>query len=138
MKPDKIEALIGDIAARHGIAVGRDDPILILQTINERLMQESAAAQQETLDRFKEAMLAYFILWRNAADPQPWNRRRVDRAVEAFLHSRAGLTINFEIADALHKLHVLGLLEGDEDGPLRVLPIDQALATLRRRWDDAM
>ena len=44
---DKIEAIIKEIAAKHGIAVGRDDPILILQTINERLMQDSAAAQEE-------------------------------------------------------------------------------------------
>lgn len=50
---DKIEETIKEIAAKHGIAVGRDDPILILQTINERLMQDSAAAQQEILDRFK-------------------------------------------------------------------------------------
>ena len=63
MKPDKIEALIGGIAARHGIAVGRDDPILILQTINERLMQESAAAQQETLDRFKEELESIAHRW---------------------------------------------------------------------------
>ena len=63
MKPDKIEALIGDIAARHGIAVGRDDPILILQTINERLIEESAAAQQETLDRFKEELESIAHRW---------------------------------------------------------------------------
>ena len=45
------------------IAVGRDDPILILQTINERLMQESAAAQQETLDRFKEELESIAHRW---------------------------------------------------------------------------
>ncbi len=53
---DKIEDIIKEIAVKHGIAVGRDDPILILQTINERLMQDSAAAQQEILDRFKEEL----------------------------------------------------------------------------------
>ena len=42
---DKIEELIREIAAKHGIAVGRDDPILILQTINMKLMQDSASAQ---------------------------------------------------------------------------------------------
>ncbi len=31
---DPIEELIKEIAAKHGIAVSRDDPILILQTIN--------------------------------------------------------------------------------------------------------
>ena len=44
---DKIEELIREIAVKHGIAVGRDDPILVLQTINMKLMQDSASAQQE-------------------------------------------------------------------------------------------
>lgn len=60
---DKIEAIIKEIAAKHGIAVGRDDPILILQTINDRLMQDSAAAQQETLDRFKEELESIAHRW---------------------------------------------------------------------------
>ena len=60
---DKIEELIREIAAKHGIAVGRDDPILILQTINTRLMQDSQAAQQEILDRFKEELEAIAHRW---------------------------------------------------------------------------
>ena len=60
---DKIEELIREIAAKHGIVVGRDDPILILQTINTRLMQDSQAAQQEILDRFKEELEAIAHRW---------------------------------------------------------------------------
>jgi len=56
MADDKIEEIIKEIAAKHGIAVGRDDPILILQTINEKLMQDSAAAQQVILNTFKEEL----------------------------------------------------------------------------------
>ena len=63
MKPDKIEALIADIAARHGIVVGRDDPILILQTINARLLEDSAAAQEAMLDRFKAELEAIAHRW---------------------------------------------------------------------------
>lgn len=51
-----VDALIKEIALKHGIAVGRDDPILILQTINKRLMKESAKAQQEMLDHYKEEL----------------------------------------------------------------------------------
>lgn len=43
---DEIEELIKEIAAKHGIAVSRDDPILVLQTINKRLMEDSSKAQQ--------------------------------------------------------------------------------------------
>ncbi|MGZ9241565.1 MAG: conjugal transfer protein TraM [Candidatus Binatia bacterium] len=56
MATDKIEETIKDIAVKHGIAVGRDDPILILHTINERLMRDSAAAQQTILNTFKEEL----------------------------------------------------------------------------------
>jgi plasmid stabilization system protein ParE len=63
VKPDRIEALVKEIAAKHGIAVGRDDPIMILQTINERLMQDSAAAQQDALDRFKEELESIAHRW---------------------------------------------------------------------------
>lgn len=55
MAADKIEETIKEIAVKQSSAVGRDDPILILHTINERLMKDSAAAQQEILDRFKES-----------------------------------------------------------------------------------
>ena len=64
---DRIEALVKEIAAKHGIAVGRDDPIMILQTINERLIQDSAAAQQDALDRFKEELESIAHRWREDA-----------------------------------------------------------------------
>jgi len=53
---DKVEETIKAIAVKHGIAVGRDDPIMILQTINDRLMEESVASQKEILNRFKEEL----------------------------------------------------------------------------------
>jgi hypothetical protein len=53
---DSVDELIKEIAEKHKIVVGRDDPILILKTINARLMQDSAKAQQEMLDKFKAAM----------------------------------------------------------------------------------
>lgn len=55
-KPDKIEDLIKEIAAKNSIAVGRDDPIMILHTINERLIEDGQAAQKELLDQFKSEL----------------------------------------------------------------------------------
>lgn len=60
---DKIEELIRVIAGKHGIAVGRDDPILILHTINDRLMHDSASAHQEILERFKSELEAIAHRW---------------------------------------------------------------------------
>lgn len=60
---DEIEDLIRVIATRHGIVVSRDDPIFVLQTINDRLMQDSLKAQQIQLDRYKEELEALALRW---------------------------------------------------------------------------
>ncbi len=60
---EKIEETIKEIALKHGVAVGRDDPIMILHTINERLMKETAAAQRQILHEFKEELEAAAHEW---------------------------------------------------------------------------
>jgi L-lactate utilization protein LutC len=76
---DQIEELIREIAAKHGIAVARDDPILVLQTINNRLLQDSAAAQQAQLDQFKEDLEAVSLRWKTDA------KDKAERVVNAAL-----------------------------------------------------
>ena len=76
---DRVDDLIGEVARKHGMAIGRDDPILVLQTINERLLQESSAAQQALLDAYKEDLEALASRWStDAAD-------RADRILQAAL-----------------------------------------------------
>jgi membrane-associated HD superfamily phosphohydrolase len=58
-----VEELIQEIALKHGITVSRDDPILILQTINKRLMEDSAKVQQEMLDHYKEEIEVLAKRW---------------------------------------------------------------------------
>jgi type II secretory pathway predicted ATPase ExeA len=77
--PDRVDELIGEVARKHGMAIGRDDPILVLQTINERLLQDSSAAQQALLDAYKEELEALASRWStDAAD-------RADRILQAAL-----------------------------------------------------
>ena len=64
---EKIEETIKEIALKHGVAVGRDDPILILHTINERLMRETAAAQRQILHEFKEELESAAYEWETTA-----------------------------------------------------------------------
>jgi Transcriptional activator TraM len=45
----KIEAIIRAIAVKHGIALGRNDPILVLHTLNELLIQDLAKNQNELI-----------------------------------------------------------------------------------------
>ena len=76
---DRVDDLIGEVARKHGMAIGRDDPILVLHTINEWLLQESSAAQQALLDAYKAELEASASRWRtDAAD-------RADRIVQAAL-----------------------------------------------------
>ena len=49
----KMDEAIQQIASVHNVAVSKDDPIMILHTMNERLIQDSTAAQQDLLDNFK-------------------------------------------------------------------------------------
>ena len=81
---DLVEELIKEIAAKHGIAVSRDDPILILQTINTRLLQDSAKAQQVMLDQYKEELEALALRWGNDA------RDKSERILNASLMASKG------------------------------------------------
>ncbi|MFC5463123.1 conjugal transfer protein TraM, partial [Massilia niabensis] len=60
---DQVEALIREIAQKHGIVVGRDDPILMLHTINNRLMADSAKSQQVQLEKLREELEALAQRW---------------------------------------------------------------------------
>ena len=59
----ELEELIKEIAVKHGIALGRDDPILILQTRNNRLLQASQKAQQALLDQYKAELEDLSLRW---------------------------------------------------------------------------
>ena len=91
------------------------------------------AAEEE---EYKEALLAYYVLWRGRDDPAGWDEARLDAAVEAFLKEKTGLVVDFEVKDAVRKLARLGLVHPDPAGHLRAAPVDQALAILDRQWDD--
>lgn len=52
-RDDDIDELIKDVAVKHGVALGHDDPILMLHTINRRLIIQGKEAHQEILAGFK-------------------------------------------------------------------------------------
>ncbi|RZA30416.1 MAG: conjugal transfer protein TraM [Proteobacteria bacterium] len=60
---DPLDLLIREIAAKHGVAVGRDDPILILQTLNAKLLEEGAQAQRAMLQTHQEELEAIAQRW---------------------------------------------------------------------------
>lgn len=78
---DPIDALIMEIAVKHGIAVSREDPILVLHTINSRLMEDSMRAQQEQLESYRLQMEDVSLRW--ARDAKEKAERIVNASLEA-------------------------------------------------------
>ena len=87
-----------------------------------RLLDE--AEEQEV----REAILAYFYLWRFAVD-RAWTAEELDDYVELDLEKRLDVPVDFEIGDALDKLERLQFLVKDGNG-FRVRPIEEAISIL--------
>ena len=77
----ELEELIKEIAAKHGIVLGRDDPILILQTLNNRLLQDNQKAQQAMLNQYKEELEALSLRWSSDT------KEKAERILNASLES---------------------------------------------------
>jgi hypothetical protein len=85
---------------------------------------------------YKEAMLAYFFLWRGTGTSVPLTVATLDARIEEYLKRKTGIEINFEVSDALVKLARFGLVSRDFQGGLHAMPIAEALVNLDRRWDE--
>jgi hypothetical protein len=83
---------------------------------------------------FREAILAYFLLWRNAGH-EGWTIEQLDLAAEDFLMKACAVQVDFEIADALHKLVAMKLISPAGGARWRAIELDEALATLDATWD---
>lgn len=60
---DALEALIQEIATQHGRALARDDPILLLHTLHQRLLEDSRQAQQALLDQYQQELESLSTRW---------------------------------------------------------------------------
>jgi hypothetical protein len=83
---------------------------------------------------FRELVLAWWLLWRGGL--QGSKAADLDAAAEKWLRERCGLTVDFEVSDALSKLERLGLAAKSPTGRWRCISIEAALATLDRAWDE--
>ncbi len=85
-----------------------------------------AAEEEDT----KELLLAYRCLLDG-----PRTAAEVDAAVESWLRDGAGVTLDFEISDALTKLAALGLATGEGER-CRALALTEARGRLLQLWDE--
>lgn len=98
---------------------------LYLQNLDNNLGAISRLLDEAEEQECREAILAYFLLWRLAADTG-LSEIELDVAAEAWFARRVRIRVDFEVGDALDKLERLKLLIRD-DVRCRVVPMDEAM-----------
>ena len=64
MSNDKLDALIKRVASEHGIVLSQDDPVLLMHTLNEVLLEQNNRAHAELLNNYQEILEESFNQWR--------------------------------------------------------------------------
>ena len=78
---EKINELISEIAVKNGVAVGKRDPIMIVYTMNNKLLKDGKEAQQEILNIFKSELESIAHQWGEEAKGKA--ERVLNAALEA-------------------------------------------------------
>jgi len=76
-----IEDLIQEVAEKHGFVIGKDDPLLVLHTVNLRLLQQTAQAQQSALIALQDDLQSLSDRW--GQDAKERAERIIARALAA-------------------------------------------------------
>ena len=63
MGEDPTDDLLKEIASKHGVALDREDPILIVQTLHARLLADSQSAQHAMLEDYRTTLEALLDRW---------------------------------------------------------------------------
>ena len=63
MSSDKLAALIERIATEHGIVLSQDDPVLMMHTLNEVLLEQNEKAHAELLSKYRAILEESFNQW---------------------------------------------------------------------------
>ena len=63
MNSNKLDALIERIASEHGIVLSQDDPVLMMHTLNEVLLEQNEKAHAELLRNYQATLEENFNRW---------------------------------------------------------------------------
>lgn len=109
MNNDKLDALIKRIASEHGIALSPDDPILMMHTLNEVLLEQNEKAHAELLDKYRAMLEENFRQWQTYAnkkanalvnaqqnDLYKSNNQLIDQNMQ-LINEKISTAINYEI-----------------------------------------
>jgi hypothetical protein len=90
-------------------------------------------ADRAAEEDIKEELLLYSVLAKEAVHRS--ELIDVDRGIERYLLNEFGVTVDFDLNDALGRLMADGLVSEDADGRLRALPPEAAAHHLDSKWD---
>jgi hypothetical protein len=94
------------------------------------MLKLAARAAEEDI---KEEMLLYSVLAKERARRQ--DLPDIDAAIEQYLSASFGVTVNFDIPDALQRLIADGIVTERSDGMLSTLPPREAALHIDQKWD---
>jgi len=63
MSTDKLDELIERVASEHGIVLSQDDPVLMMHTLNEVLLEQNKEAHAELLSNYQAILEENFNRW---------------------------------------------------------------------------
>ena len=63
MSAEKLDALIERVASEHGIVLSQDDPVLMMHTLNEVLLEQNKEAHAELLSNYQAILEENFNRW---------------------------------------------------------------------------
>jgi len=113
MNNDKLDALIKRIAAEHSIVLTKDDPVLMMHTLNEVLLEQNEKAHAELLDKYEAILQENFNQWHSYASKKTNglinvqqnhfsknNDQPIDQSVQ-LISEKIRISINHEIRDLI-------------------------------------
>jgi hypothetical protein len=111
MNNDKLDALIKRIASEHSIVLTKDDPILMMHTLNEVLLEQNEKAHAELLHKYEAILQESFNQWQTVASKKvnalisaqqnnisKSNDQPIDQSMQ-LISEKIKIAINHEIRD---------------------------------------
>ncbi len=112
--------------------------VVMAQNLYFHSMADNRGVMVKLTDRaadedVKEEMLLYSVLCKERARRSDLDS--IDRAIEKYLKTTFGVTVDFDLDDALRRLEADGIVREESDGYLYTMPPDEAAEHLDAKWD---
>ncbi len=111
MNNDRLDALIKRIASEHGIVLTKDDPVLMMHTLNEVLLEHNEKAHAELLNKYEAILQESFNQWHSYVSKKAnalinaqqnnfskSNDQPIDQSTQ-LISEKISITINHEIRE---------------------------------------